>query len=39
MQVVSNCFEFEEVHLLLTIWSIIRSYFMQARIVSGSIQN
>jgi hypothetical protein len=33
MKAVSNCFESEEVHLILTIWSVVRSYYMQARIV------
>jgi hypothetical protein len=32
MQAVSNFFESEEMHLLLTIWSAIRSYCMQAGI-------
>jgi hypothetical protein len=38
MQAMSNFFKFKEVHLLLTIWSIIRSYCMQERIVVGPIQ-
>jgi hypothetical protein len=33
IQVVSNFFESEEMHILLTIWSNIRSYCMQAGIV------
>jgi hypothetical protein len=33
MKAVSNLFESKEFHLLLTIWSVVRSYCMQARIV------
>jgi hypothetical protein len=33
MNSVSNFFESEEMHLLLTIWSVIGSYCMQAGIV------
>jgi hypothetical protein len=37
MKEVSNFIEYEEVHLLLTIWSAIRSYCMQAGIAGQSI--
>jgi hypothetical protein len=37
MQVVSNFLESEEMHLLLTIWSVVRSYCMQEGIVGRSI--
>ena len=32
MKAVSNCLEYEEMNLLLTIWSVVRSYCMQAAI-------
>jgi hypothetical protein len=37
MKEVSNFLESEEVHILLTIWSAIRTYSMQAGIVGRPI--